>query len=65
MQCPAGQCDPSRVRDGVSPIPAPDLHDMNRSLIEWTACIDRHDLIRLAADHDLIVWPGRKVVISM
>jgi hypothetical protein len=28
---------------------------MNRRLAEWAARIDRHDLVRLAADHDLIV----------
>jgi hypothetical protein len=44
------------------PIPAPYLHDMNCRLIEWTACIDRHHLKRLAADHDLIVLFGRKAV---
>jgi hypothetical protein len=47
MQCPAGQYDTSRARDGVLPIPAPHLDDMNRRLVERTARIDRHDLIRL------------------
>ena len=59
MQCPAGPCDTLRARDGVLPIPTPHLHDMNRRLAERTARIDRHYLIRLAADHDLIVRPGR------
>ena len=33
---------------------------MNRRFAERASGVDRHDLIRLAADHDLIVRPGRK-----
>jgi hypothetical protein len=64
MQCPAGQYDTPRTKDQALPIPAPDLHDMNRRLAERAARVDRNDLKRLAANHDLIVWPGRKAQIG-
>jgi len=63
LQCPAGQYDTLRTKDQALPIPALDLHDMNRRLVERAARIDRHDLIGLATDHDLIVWPGRQAQI--
>jgi hypothetical protein len=63
MQCPAGQYDTPRTRDQALPIPAPDLHDVNRRLAEWAPRVDRHDLVRLAADHDLIIRPGGKAQI--
>jgi hypothetical protein len=46
----------------VWPIPAPHLHEMNRRLTERAARIARHGLMRLAADHDRIVRPGRKAL---
>lgn len=49
-----------RAGDEVLSIPAPDLHNINRRLAEGAARVDRHHLIRLAADHDLIVGLGRK-----
>jgi hypothetical protein len=42
------------------PIPASRLHDMNRCLAERASGVDRYDLVRLAADHDLIVRLGAK-----
>jgi hypothetical protein len=33
---------------------------MNRRFAERASGVDRHDLVRFAADHDLIVRPGRK-----
>jgi hypothetical protein len=53
-----------RARDGALPIPAPHLHAVNRRLAEGAARVDRHHLIRLAANHDLVVRRGRKTQIG-
>jgi hypothetical protein len=52
-------------------MPAPDLQNMNRRLIEGAARIDRHHPVRLATDHDLIArrpsmnqWWGANSTVS-
>ena len=53
----------TRARDEALPIPASDLHNMNCRLAERFARVNRHHLVRLAPDDDLIARLGREVQI--